>query len=122
MCIINKEKKVFPYIRDEIAIRNEQALLSLMEQLELRGIETILLRTPHMDGYWDALDADSREKFQRLVERFDSAGNVPIWDFDKPSTIGLSVTEFRDGDHLNSAGAERFSRALDSRLSKLFNE
>lgn len=98
--------------------RNMQTLRHIAAECEKRGIRLILLTTPVTDLYASCLDSTQLGLMYECVEEITS---------EYPSAVYLNYIgdshfrhdDFFDVDHMNTSGAEKFSRILADTISVL---
>ena len=94
------------------------ALLKIIEQLRQKNIPVAFVAYPKMDGYWENISEPQSRSFENakgLIEDF----AIPIWDL---RSADFAETNFRDGDHLNAQGAEKFSLLLSRHAEQLLGQ
>ncbi len=97
--------------------RNLEALIRLLRFLRERDLQVVLIRFPHHRGYWENRPPSWDAAYQRALDRvWQEFGRdaFPFWDFERVPVF--SDEEFRDGDHLNAKGSERFSAIVNDRV------
>jgi hypothetical protein len=97
----------------DITEQNEEYFSKIAALCRENGIELIFMTTPSCD--WT--DAQS-DVMQELADKYE----IPYWDFNRDGvydTIGLDgSTDYRDRNHLNAYGAEKFSTVLGEYCSE----
>ena len=97
--------------------RNIEALVRTLRLLRERDLRVVLIRFPHHRGYWENRPRSWDAAFQRALDRVwreFGRETFPFWDFERVPVF--SDDEFRDGDHLNAKGSERFSAIVNGRI------
>lgn len=99
--------------------KNEAALRRLIELARSRQLKLALMRFPHHPGYWRALPADWQASLDALLARLeaDYPGAFVFWDFGELRQLGEG--DYRNGDHVNHAAAERVTALFEQRLREL---
>jgi len=100
-------------VRFEIEARGVKALEELIRLCSSEGIPIVLVYSPE---YYEMqqLEINRPEilaKFREISKRFD----IPFWDY-SDSEISRRREFFQNSQHLNSLGADAFSKALARRL------
>ena len=91
---------------------NLAALRHMVDTLEARGIELILVTPPVYEGYAARMNPEYWRRTQEFVaDIVRNHSSVRYYSF--LQTPGLGAESFLDEDHLNERGAERFSRLLN---------
>ncbi len=97
--------------------RNVEALIRTLRFLRERDVGVVLVRFPHHRSYWEnrpqSWDATYQRALGRVWREF-GRDAFSYWDFERIPVF--SDDEFRDGDHLNAKGSERFSAVVNGRV------
>ena len=89
---------------------NEAILEDLVKRLKSRGIKPILISMPTTHYYRDGMDAALHQRMQDILNRVSSENGIPYLDYEAdPRFVDA---DFYNSDHLNLAGARKFSRLL----------
>jgi hypothetical protein len=91
------------------AVRHLRAIVELCTR---KGIRVVLVASPVHPRYYERIPAPFRRGFEELAQEFRASG-VEVWDY---SRFPMDDREFRNADHPNAVGAERFSRLVADRL------
>lgn len=98
--------------------KNLWYLTSIIEDCLQMGVRIILVTTPTYDYYWKNLDAyqlgNMYETVNKLSDQFDH-----VFYFNFLTDNRFDSTDFYDSDHLNTAGAEKFTKILNELLNSL---
>ena len=106
--LFGKEMPVFPY------------LIKILDLAQKHNIEVILYTTPHHDEYIKLIDPALLNTFFERVNETAITYDVPYYNYFHGAKHGYENEHFKDSDHLNGAGAKKFSETLDSLIiSKL---
>jgi hypothetical protein len=107
-------------LMDTGVIKGNMSLLSrFIETCQIRQIKVILITTPVYHYYYEHIDP---LKYQRMQENLDKLVNkyqLSYYNFLKDSRF--ATTDFYNRDHLNASGVEKFSKILDTIISKELN-
>lgn len=99
-------------------IHNEEEIQALYDIITLcknQGVTPILLTTPLLREYSDALDAGSPDflaDFKGIVEQIVSDTGVEYYDYSRDARFCDDYSVFMNADHLNRKGAKKFTRIL----------
>jgi hypothetical protein len=96
-----------------------QALRSLIANLRQRGIQVLLVAPPLYSKLYDRVP-DEVALFRSAMEQIAAENSVAFEDATDPRPIGLKAGNFRDGIHLDQAGASTFSRHLGNVIGSRF--
>lgn len=93
--------------------KNIEYLSTILTYCDEKDIKVILITTPTTDYYWKNLNPKQLSlMYSTIEETIKDYPNAKYFDFLKdPSFI---YADFRDADHLNPKGAEKFSIKLNS--------
>lgn len=109
--------------RDDYVPGNQEALLRIIRMLKSLDIRIVLMRFPHHSTYRQNLPKKWEEQFQNTLkmvrQEFGESGFF-YWNFHELPNV-IEDQEFRNGDHLNSKGAQRLTVLMDAELDKLLN-
>ncbi len=98
------------YNREEIS-----ALYGLIAQCRKIGARPVLVTTPYLKEYRDAVSSlDSRfyEDFYRLADGIAKRTGTEYYDYSSDKRFAGHLELFMDGDHLNKDGAQMFVEIL----------
>lgn len=97
-------------MRQEHLAENERILEDIAQQLARRGIGLALVTLPVSRFYAEGMDAATYQRMQETLTGICAKNQLSYFNyaFDRR----FSDQDFYDGDHLNSAGAQKFSRLL----------
>jgi hypothetical protein len=101
-------------VRFKLGAENERSLIELDRWIRTRGGTLTLFTTPLLydrEEPWGTIEM--RRGFDRAVRRIvRRLPGVRFIDLGRRARATYSVADYADGDHLNPAGAHRFSRDL----------
>jgi len=89
---------------------NRRILDSLVQELEHRGIEAVLVTVPVSRYYAGGMDPVRRQQMQAALRDICSSHGARYFNYSADERF--FDRDFFDGDHLNHAGAVKFSRIL----------
>jgi hypothetical protein len=89
----------------------------LLSDVRQRNVPVVLVYSPEYIGAQKLIRnrAEIIESMRRVADEF----SVPLWDF-SDSPLCQDTANFYNSEHLNRAGAAKFSRALGARLNSEF--
>lgn len=103
--------KEHTYPQQECLSLNRGLLCEIFEWCKGHGVRVVWVRMPASKAYWQHVSPLQEHATavvrDSLLRRF---GNVEYVDFGEPDF--LSPSDFFDGDHLNTTGAEKLTRQL----------
>lgn len=107
---IERSLRKYPHLLEE----NVQRILTLADELEVRGVEMVIVNTPNTPWYYDS-DAISELElpFEEAMARLAEHSAVSYFDFHDLYYADLAGGEnryFFDDNHLALVGAKAFSR------------
>lgn len=88
-------------------------LTKILEVCKKRGTQVVLVYSPEYKGMQEL--TRNRSEIFRLFHKLASEHDVPLWDYSTWEHSG-ETAYFTNSQHLNSLGAERFSKDLAGRL------
>lgn len=94
--------------------RNTAYLEELLEGLKKQGIKSAIVDLPVHSSYYRFIDSEIEEKNKGVFRDLCWGYSCEIFDFVRDARFGDS--DFGDSDHLNPAGAEKFSKVLDKEV------
>jgi len=100
----------------EVFVRNLNAAKRLAIDLQMRDIKTVFLRFPMESHVWPVFEKQWNEKVHAAFQEIKVEAKDAIF-FDFSHNSEFLIEEFRDPDHLNEVGAQRFSGLVASILS-----
>jgi hypothetical protein len=109
------------YFKQSVHPSTPQTLQMLAEHAHALGAEVVFLIPPQLPEFaeWETkLAPGERENFLKYIKRTDVSW-LHFIDCLEPSSCGLTNEDFADPVHLNAAGASKFTKAIESRLSRL---
>lgn len=83
-------------------------LRAIVDLCRRKGIRIVLIAPPVNERYFDEIPENFRIRYDELKREFEGRG-VEVWDY---SLFPMEDSEFLNADHLNDAGARRFSRVV----------
>lgn len=113
----NARQRVFnnqEIVKDDNYLENIGYLNELLSVLEKRGIRAAVASAPVHRNYSRFVDPAISRKNSEVWENLCDEGRCRVFDFAADSRFGDD--DFADSDHLNPAGAEKFSRILDKEV------
>lgn len=93
---------------------NEKILSELAQHLSSRGIGLVLVTFPVSKYYSDGMEASAYRRMQETLSRLSSSKGVSYFNYTFDSRF--AELDFWDGDHLNTAGAVKFSKILNDEV------
>jgi lysophospholipase L1-like esterase len=109
------------YFKQSVHPSTPQTLQMLAEHAHALGAEVVFLIPPQLPEFaeWETkLAPGERENFLKYIKRTDVSW-LHFIDCLEPSSCGLTNEDFADPVHLNAAGASKFTKSIESRLSRL---
>lgn len=86
---------------------------SMLSDCESMGVSVLLVTTPTTEYYWKNLDKNLLQLMQLTIDNLlQEFPDVKYFNFLKDDRFDLS--DFRDADHLNPYGAEKFTKILNT--------
>ena len=96
--------------------QNAELLSQFIRECETLGVHVLLITTPTLSEYRNHLDATQISKMNFILsEAAKSHSNVTYQSF--MSDNRFSANDFHDADHLNGAGAAKFTRILNALIN-----
>lgn len=105
------------HTKDDISYyqKNLAILRQFVAEAKQRNIQIVLYTSPAYPSYWENLDNNQLSITLDAVKELSTQNeNCSYYNFLYDSDF--NATDFRDADHLNIQGAQKFSRKLDSIL------
>lgn len=106
--------------RPELEQEAYAAAAGMVRLLRERGIRVVLFTPPYWQGYSESYAARDPQTVARMaanLQRLQQELGVEYYDFSTDPEFATDPTLFKDSDHLNSCGAERFSAKFRQRLA-----
>jgi hypothetical protein len=95
---------------------NIEILKTIISYAGSHDLQVVFVTTPTTSYYYDRLDVVQLETVKKTMQSLDSINvHVQYYDFLKDKRFNES--DFRDADHLNEKGAEKFTKLLDNLVS-----
>lgn len=97
-------------MRPEVINDNLSALSNMFEKVRAKNIAIVIVTTPISQAYADNISPERYARMQEGIDRLRKSYGVEYFNYfvDRRFT----VDDFRDSDHLNARGAEKFSRII----------
>ena len=102
----------------ELVPENLQLLQQMVDSARDRGIRVLMITPPYTRSYREAFDSGIRTSFYTRVHQFLEGTNPKNVQYADYSSFDLPQSNFKNSDHLNAAGAARFTKMLDAELSR----
>lgn len=101
---------------EEAPSYNMELLNSFFNELKKRNIAAVMMTSPTFYTYSDNIDKEKYRIMQEKIKELSERNNVPYYNYflDKRFT----EEDFRDIDHLNSEGAEKYSKIINEEILK----
>lgn len=93
-----------------------EAYREILSLCEKNGWHAVLVTPPYADAYTECFSQENLTCFRTLVSRLSEESGVPWLDYSQDSRFSSDHTLFKNIDHLNLAGAEKFAQALRPQL------
>lgn len=97
------------------------ALYEIIKLLKSKNITPVLITTPYMSEYADTTREKSPEffdDFYGIINKVCADTGVKYYDYSRDERFKYDRTLFSDTDHLNKAGAKKFTNIVISELIK----
>ena len=109
-------------IREENYAKNMEYLREMLSMLKGRGVGVGIVSPPTNEAYYQFLDPSVERKNEALFGGLCQAYGCLRFDYSRDGRF-TALELFRDNDHLNALGAEKFSTILDKEvLPKICHE
>ncbi len=102
--------------KESCLARNQHFLESMIQKLQPKNIQVVLLTTPVYKTYSNYFSPKLSEIHSRIMTQLTQKYGAPYFDFFRDPRFRLE--DFEDNDHLNAAGAKKFSQILDQEIIK----
>lgn len=102
--------------KESLLAENQRFLETMIQRLQTRNIRAVLLTTPAYKTYSAHLSSKLLETHSRIMTQLTQKYGISYFDFFTDSRFQLE--DFEDNDHLNAAGAKKFSQLLDQEIIK----
>jgi hypothetical protein len=99
----------------KVSAITDQSLRRMLDLCKERGIHAFLLRMPEGADFRTLYTPEADAAIDSYLSGIENAYHVPMID----ATNWIDKAGFTDGHHLNSTGAEEFTRLLEPELEKL---
>lgn len=116
------QKKIKVFREDTLRSERKEVLQDLtgfIEYLQDKGIQPILFSAPTYTEFNELVDPNQIKRNKRDIDYLCTTYDLDYWRFEEDPRFHKE--DFHDADHLNSAGAAKFSRILNERL-KTYDE
>lgn len=97
-------------MRPERLAYNQALLDSILSKLQQRGVEAILITPPVLPFYHKYQTPALEAKNLEIIRAFQQKYGIRYFDYSRDARFERG--EFRDNDHLNYLGAEKFSQFI----------
>lgn len=111
---ITGEEAALRHTMKSLALLDENLgiLEKLLKECRDMDVRVVLFTPPAASFYVNALDAHQLDVMEKIISTLERQySNIRYYNFYGDSRF--CVENFRDGDHLNGDGAEKFTRVLD---------
>ncbi len=108
----NKEDVQTTETENILLSENLNDLKSILDLCRKKNIKAVLVTTPYMESYRD----NDNDEFYRIMKELTEEYDIEYWDYSDlyKDDSGL----FLDENHLNTVGAEEFTKLITERLKK----
>jgi hypothetical protein len=89
---------------------NVRYLEEMLDALKARGVGVVFITTPGVRSYYEAMRPDEYARMQEAVQSLCRKYGLSYYNYLKDPRF--TADDFTDGNHLNTQGAEKFSRIL----------
>jgi hypothetical protein len=103
-------------MRMEEAPRNLERVASVVRDCRSRGIEVVLVTLPSHPSYNSELDVAAWRRMREATRRLCAESGLRHLDYQEDARF--AAEDFADGDHLNVAGARKFTPILELELER----
>jgi hypothetical protein len=100
--------------------RNLAILGELLDVLQQRGIEVVLVTTPVHQSYSAHYDPEREARFRQAISHLQSRHGARYFDF--TSDQRFDIGDFFNSDHLNQIGATKLSRIFGRELRAVVSD
>ncbi len=98
----------------EFIAENIALLEGALQLLKSRGIQVVFLTTPVAKTYSDNIDPARYQRMQNHLRALSAKYDVPYFNYFYDARF--DQIDFSDNDHLNSTGAEKFSKIINTEI------
>lgn len=114
--IASRDLRQDEYLLQQDGEENQAALFRILATLRKRGIQPVFLRLPRLKAYSEARSAAWTAREEALVQAVRKQEGAGMCLLDYRDVPWLQTSHFSDTRHLNTKGAEVFTRHLDEDL------
>jgi len=93
---------------------NKTFLDNSIKKCVSKGIKVVFVTPPLYSTYYNGIPGDAKKEVNNLVSNFAAAYGISYYDFSCDKRFHLH--DFKNDNHLNSKGAEKFSEILNYEL------
>jgi hypothetical protein len=94
---------------------NASFLAKISKECSDKKVKLVFITTPFYDTYASHIPLEASRQVQKLVNSISHNNNIPYFDFSKSKRFTLR--DFKNDNHLNPNGAQKFSLIMDSLLT-----
>lgn len=99
--------------------QNKTKLTSIINFCYMHNLKPVLITTPCSKCYNKHFSDEFYFDFDRTVRNLAEINDVPYWDYSRDAEYCDELSLFFESNHLNSAGREKFTADVISRLRKV---
>lgn len=101
-------------LKEKYIAQNRQYLDELFTELKLRNIQAVLVTTPNFHTYYDNLNPERYLRMQNEIQSLQQKYGLEYYNYMKDERF--VAEDFGDSNHLNTQGAEKFTRILKNEV------
>ncbi|MFT6843538.1 MAG: hypothetical protein ACJASR_002320 [Psychroserpens sp.] len=98
----------------EIFKLNELFLKKIIQKCKSKKVDIVLLSTPVYISYYSKIPVNAKIEVNNMLNEYKLLFGITILDFSNDKSF--SLYDFKNDNHLNSKGAEKLTRKIDSIL------
>ena len=95
---------------------NKSKIISIINYCDKNNIEVVFLKNPQYLTYTNSYIKEKEQRRTFFLDSLISNGKIKVLDYEFDKRF--NVTDFNNGDHLNTKGAKKLSQLIDEELKK----
>lgn len=96
-----------------------ESLQKIISFCKENNLNLVFVTTPLTDKYLENFDENIMRKFYSDINKISTENNIPYLDYSKDERFTSDYSLFRNSDHLNKSGANKFTKIILEDIEKM---